>query len=262
MRQNSSQTIAASSDVKIKWDSIEINVGNIINTTSLSSTGTWNFNSTGLYQVNYMIQLSGSATGSQRNIQIADPSGNAIYQDKNNFKQGNDISLELSTIVNVSSTSQLYSASIYHDSGVNLTTSLAQLSISTVGGATPAGPGIPYTTGFVNAGVPVILDNIKVQIPASGNKSLQLATISNSFFGLHTGYATSYNGSSNQFNNYGNGSTTFTTSFQYFYNWNFTYGGDTIIYHLNDTSNMRCYRITCMIGLGYNNNMISIERLV
>jgi hypothetical protein len=30
---------------------------------------------------------------------------------------------------------------------------------------------------------------------------------------------------------------------------------------MHDTTNARCYRVTLMIGGGYNNNIISIERL-
>ena len=45
------------------------------------------------------------------------------------------------------------------------------------------------------------------------------------------------------------------------FNWGFPNASDTAIYHVNDFNNNRAYRITCMIGGGYNNNFISIERL-
>jgi hypothetical protein len=37
--------------------------------------------------------------------------------------------------------------------------------------------------------------------------------------------------------------------------------GDGSVYIANDYTNGRVYRITLLIGVGYNNNFISIERL-
>lgn len=125
----------------------------------------------------------------------------------------------------------------------------------------PTGSGIPYASGRVNAGVAVTLDNISVQLATSGNRSLQLRTLSGTFIGEHTG-TTSYQSGGNQFTYYSAGSTTFNTSYQYFVAWGFPTQGDTAIHHLHDTTNGRCYRITLMIGGGYNNNVIVIERLV
>ena len=53
-----------------------------------------------------------------------------------------------------------------------------------------------------------------------------------------------------------------TTASGSIFTWNFPSQGDTITYILNDNTNNRCYRITLQIGASYNNNMISIERLI
>jgi hypothetical protein len=44
--------------------------------------------------------------------------------------------------------------------------------------------------------------------------------------------------------------------------WNFDIAGDMATYIITDSTNSRAYRVTMQIGDGYNNNMVSIERLV
>lgn len=128
----------------------------------------------------------------------------------------------------------------------------------------PAGQNgfISGASGIVNAGTYVTYDNISVTISSSGNRSLQLKTVSGSFVADHSGNVTYYTGS-NQFAYYGGATTTFTTSAAYLNSgWNLPYQGDTEVHHLHDTTNGRAYRITAIIGNSYNNNVISIERLV
>jgi hypothetical protein len=43
--------------------------------------------------------------------------------------------------------------------------------------------------------------------------------------------------------------------------WGFAKDGDLAVYYLRDTTNLRFWRFTLMVGPGYNNNFISIERL-
>ena len=45
------------------------------------------------------------------------------------------------------------------------------------------------------------------------------------------------------------------------FNWHFAGAGDISTYIITDTTNNRAYRVTLQIGFGYNNNLISIERL-
>jgi hypothetical protein len=53
-----------------------------------------------------------------------------------------------------------------------------------------------------------------------------------------------------------------TTPSASLFGWNFTGSGDMATYIITDTTNTRAYRITMQIGDLYDNNLISIERLV
>lgn len=113
-------------------------------------------------------------------------------------------------------------------------------------------------SGYVNAGTYLTMDNLKATVSTAGNRSLQIATVSGSFsayvIGTYTLFAGGVAGTG--------ASITVTTTPALALNWNFIGAGDTVTYIINDTTNSRTYRITMMIGPAYNNNMISIERLV
>lgn len=114
-------------------------------------------------------------------------------------------------------------------------------------------------SGYVNAGTYVTMDNLKATVTTTGNRGLSLATVSGTVAGYISG---NFNGVS-----VGNGGAAgsvslSTTASSSIFNWNFPSQGDTITYILNDNTNNRCYRITLQIGASYNNNMISIERLI
>jgi len=129
-----------------------------------------------------------------------------------------------------------------------------------------AGPGysnpqtITKVSNFVNAGTFVTLDNIKATVTTSGNRGLSLSGVSSSFTAtIGATYAVSggTGGSST------NGTTSITTTpSTAAFGWNFTGNGDISTYIVTDTTNNRAYRITLQIGGGYNNNMITIERLI
>ncbi len=113
-------------------------------------------------------------------------------------------------------------------------------------------------SGYVNAGTYVTMDNLKATVSTSGNRSLQIATVSGSYSVYVIGSYTLFFGGED-----GTGATfTLTTTPTLAINWNFAAQGDLATYIINDTTNSRTYRITMMIGGSYNNNMISIERLV
>ena len=113
-------------------------------------------------------------------------------------------------------------------------------------------------SAYVNAGTFVTMDNLKVTVPTSGNRSLSVASVSGTFSAFINGLYSVYTGGTG-----GTGaSITVTTTPALAINWNFTSQGDTVTYIINDTTNSRCYRVTLMIGGSYNNNMISIERLI
>jgi len=98
-----------------------------------------------------------------------------------------------------------------------------------------------------------------VQMAASGSRSLLIKTTGASFTGMVSAYAT-YSGSFTYFSD-----VTQTISGTYGYlgtTWSFGSDGDVANYFVRDTTNSRFWRITLMVGYGYNNNFISIERLL
>ncbi len=113
-------------------------------------------------------------------------------------------------------------------------------------------------SAMVNAGTFVTLDNIKAQVPASGNRGLSLATVSGTVTGYISGHYQGILSSSAGTSSTTSLSTTATSSM---FNWNFGQQGDMSTYILRDDTNSRVYRIILIIGAAYNNNFISIERL-
>jgi hypothetical protein len=116
---------------------------------------------------------------------------------------------------------------------------------------------------FVDAGVPVVFGDIQVQMSTGGQRSLQIKTSGTSFTGMVSAYTT-YNGaSSNAFTYFSDVTQTINSTFAYLgTTWGFAASGDVAVYYVRDSSNMRFYRITLMVGPSYTNNMISIEKLI
>jgi hypothetical protein len=124
----------------------------------------------------------------------------------------------------------------------------------------PTGNVITKASGLVNRGVDVTLGNLKARISTSGNASLQLSTVS----GTYSVYG------SNVYSAGGVAGVTIadnapriisTTPAYLNTGLNFTIGGYTDTWIIMDTSNTIAWRITMILGSGYNNNFISIERL-
>jgi hypothetical protein len=115
-------------------------------------------------------------------------------------------------------------------------------------------------SGFVNAGVDVTLGNLKARIPASGNRSLQLSTITGTYSVYGSGIY-SQNGVSGTTITEGNFITITTTPTYLVPSYQFTVAGATDTWVLRDLSNTIAWRITLVIGGSFNNNFISIERL-
>ncbi len=114
------------------------------------------------------------------------------------------------------------------------------------------------SSGIVNAGTFVTLDNIKATVTTTSNRGLSVATVSGAVSGYISGHyqtTTSTTGGSSSTTSL---STTATASM---FSWNFLGQGDTSTYILRDDTNNRVYRIILIIGGSYNNNFISIERL-
>lgn len=124
----------------------------------------------------------------------------------------------------------------------------------------PSGNVLVKAAAFANAGVAVTLGDIQVQMSTSGSRSLQIKTTGTSFTGMVSAY-TSYSNSA--FTYFSDVTQTITGTFAYIgTSWGFATDGDLANYFVRDTTNQRFYRITLMVGNGFNNNFISIERLL
>ena len=128
----------------------------------------------------------------------------------------------------------------------------------------PSGVGgelLTKASGFVNAGDYITLGNLKATIPTSGNRSLQLATVSGSYSVYGSGVF-SYSGVGGSTIDFSS-PRSITTTPAYINSTNtFAAAGATDSWLLTDTSSTIAWRITVIIGSGYNNNFISIERLL
>jgi hypothetical protein len=117
-------------------------------------------------------------------------------------------------------------------------------------------------SGLVNAGIDVVLGNLKARIPTSGNRSLQVSTVSGTYsvYGSSVYNAGGVVGGTNIINS---SPLSVTTTPAYLSSGNnFGTGGDSGSWTIMDTSAGLAWRISFVIGASYNNNMISIERLV
>jgi hypothetical protein len=133
--------------------------------------------------------------------------------------------------------------------------------LSVVGNITNSGI-INKASGIVNAGVDVTLGNLKARMAASGNRSLQVSTVTGTY--TVSGSST-YSQSGTVAGNTINAGTPVTINTTPAYlnpSYNFIADGTTDIWNIYDTGNNIAWRITLIVGASYNNNMISIERLV
>jgi hypothetical protein len=113
--------------------------------------------------------------------------------------------------------------------------------------------------GFVNAGTFVTMDNIKATVTTSGQRGLSLATVSGTATCFISGTYGMVGGATVGGSSAGFSMT--TTPSNSIFSWSFGSEGDTATYVLN-YGYTKSYRITMMIGGAYNNNMITIERLI
>jgi hypothetical protein len=115
--------------------------------------------------------------------------------------------------------------------------------------------------GIVNAGVDVTLGNLKARIPTSGNRSLQVSTVTGTYSisGSNMYQAGGVSGVTIT----GSSPLTVTTTPTYLAaGENYTTAGYMSIWNIMDASSGLAWRITMIVGVSYANNMISIERLV
>ena len=146
-------------------------------------------------------------------------------------------------------------------SGVRLSqvTNAAQLATNANGDIYSATPN--YITARVNSGVPVTLGNLKVQCAASGNRSLQFATTSGSITVMASDEAVYGSGSYGSYGVYTYNNFTLNTSWSQPISYSFPYQGNVQRVTLTDVTNGNTYRIILIVGSGFFNNLIKIEKL-
>jgi hypothetical protein len=114
-------------------------------------------------------------------------------------------------------------------------------------------------SGFVNAGTFLTLDNLKVTVTTGAPRGLSIGAVSTNFSANVSGWFAMSTFPIAGTSSVGNSiTTTATTSV---FGWDFGFEGNTAQYNILDTTNSRMYRVMLMIGFGFNNNFISIERL-
>lgn len=147
---------------------------------------------------------------------------------------------------------------------INAAVSPAWCEVEAISSNTPINPNVYVTkaSAIVNAGGEVVLGNLRARIPTTGNRSLQVATVSGTY---------SVYGSCTYAANGGNGAAridasspvSVKTTFAYLNPGNnFLNSGDMCIWIIMDAASNISWRLQFIIGAGYNNNMISIEQLV
>lgn len=146
-------------------------------------------------------------------------------------------------------------------SGVRLTqvTDAAQLGANANGDIYAATPN--FITARVNSGVPVTLGNLKVQCAPSGNRSLQFATTTGSIVVLASDEAVFGSASTGSYNVFTYNNYTISTDWSQPLGYSFPYQGNVQRVTMTDVTNGNTYRIILIIGNGFNNNLIKIERL-
>jgi len=114
-------------------------------------------------------------------------------------------------------------------------------------------------SGFVNAGANVIMDSLKATVTTSDQRGLSLAATTGSFTARVAGTYANTAGTGGSMTNSISITTTPSASL---FGWDLVIAGDMATYIITDITNGRAYRVTMQIGDAFDNNMISIERLV
>ncbi len=125
-----------------------------------------------------------------------------------------------------------------------------------VGDAT--GNVVTKVSGFVNAGTYLQLDNLKVSVTTSGSRGLSVGAVSSNFTANISAWYAMVGGVAGS----AVANVPYSTSASgAAFGWHFPSESDGSYYNIVDKTNSRMYRVSLVIGSGYLNNFISIERL-
>jgi hypothetical protein len=250
--------------------SVAGNYGNSNVVTLLSSFGSNSISTTGNVTANNLIgniSITGNVTGTSQNVSLVAGSFTATFDNTGILtlpRMGGDEGGEINFGVPATNTtlSTRVVLDVYQDrirffdgntKGAYIDLSQAGTGVSTLLNNRVA--------AFVNAGTFVTMDLIKATVTTSGNRGLSLATTTGTLtYNIGGTYGWASGATSGGFSVSGQSLTTTPTTA--IFGWSFPSTGDTSTYILTDTTNSRAYRITLQIGGSFNNNMISIERLI
>ena len=234
-----------------------VSAGNVITTGKFIGDGS--------SLTNVTVSVAGNITGTSQNVSLVAGSFTATFDNTGILtlpRMGGDEGGEINFVVPATNTtlSTRVVLDVYQDRlrifDGNTKGAYIDLSQAATGVGTLLNNRV---SGLVNAGTFVTMDNIKATVTTSGNRGLSLATVSGTFVcnigGTYSTTAPSNGGNAGTL-------TVTTTASGSVFNWGFPNQGDLATYVLTDTTNSRAYRITVQIGNSYNNNMISIERLI
>ena len=127
---------------------------------------------------------------------------------------------------------------------------------------TVGGELLTKASGLVNAGVDVTLGNLKARIPTSGNRSLQISTVTGTYSVYGSGIYNQTGSIAGITIQSGSPLSVTTTPVYLNASAGFSYYGSIDTWVIMDTGQSISWRITMIMGANFNNNMISIERLV
>jgi hypothetical protein len=126
----------------------------------------------------------------------------------------------------------------------------------------PSGNVATKVAAIVGRGTDVTLGNLKIRFAASGNMSLQASTVSGTY-SIYGSQVLVGNGTLGSSRIDGGSPLTINTTPTYLNSGNnFLGAGDITTWNLMDTSAGMSWRISMIVGAGYYNNFISIERLL
>jgi len=123
-----------------------------------------------------------------------------------------------------------------------------------------------YVSKYVSTGTAVTLDNIKIQIPTSGNQSLQIATVSGNISlsgsSMNEWYNSTSTGATATYETYIRQSEAFGTTFTYWQSGaHFTKPAGYQLIYIMDETNSKAYKLTFIHGASSSNHYLEIEQL-
>lgn len=245
-------------------------------TTNISAQSNLSFNGsllsvTGALTTSGQIIAGGGVTGPTGSFNTITTTGNAIFGGNINVgavtaagSEGGQIDLALAP-TSTSLTGSTVTLDVYQDKLRIFEAGGNNRGVSIDIGKAPNGVGgeiVWKASALVNAGTDVTLGNLKARIPTSGNRSLQLSTVSGTYSVYGSDVYTVSGGVGGTYIDVTSPRSITTTPAYLNSSLNFSGGGNVDTWVIVDSSNTISWRITCIIGASFNNNMISIERLL